>query len=335
VIDDSHDYYTLSYVPPRKDFDGKFRGIKVELADRSYQLRYRKGYWAIPRGPAVAMSPAAAQLIAAFQNGSLKSSSEASVRADLLLAPNGEYSIPISVSIAGNKIPLEQEGEKYRAQMTLTSVARDERGNLLSVSQRNWNVRFDDKQKEDFAKSVVTVRDQLSMSVPASVNVDAILQLSGNSFARGAATVEIPDPATSGFRLTSILLAAKAEQATCSDPADSLCFMNVRLYQPATSKFASSNRLIIYFAASDLALDPQTKKPRLGAMFTLKTGNDVVRSVTAENVQSLSGPVSNSVLVLAEYDLRSLRPGSYTLQVLTKDLVRNTSLAQLSQFAIE
>ncbi len=111
--------------------------------------------------------------------------------------------------------------------------------------------------------------------------------------------------------------------------------MNVRLYQPLTSKFTSSSRLIVYFAASDLALDPQTKKPRLGAAFTLKSGNDIVKSAAAENVQSLSGPVPDSVLVLAEYDLRSLRPGSYTLQVVTKDWVRNTSLSQESQFAVE
>jgi len=47
----------------KRKSDGKFHTIKVELPQQhSYQLRYRKGYWAIPRGQAVAMSPAAAQL---------------------------------------------------------------------------------------------------------------------------------------------------------------------------------------------------------------------------------------------------------------------------------
>ena len=335
VMDDARDYYTLSYAPEKKDFDGKFRAVKVEIPQHSYQLRYRKGYWAIPRGPAVAMSPAAAQLLTGFQNGSLKSSSTPDVHANLLLAPSGEYSVPVSVSITGNRIPLEKEGDGYRARMTLVLVARDSRENLLSVSQRDWNVRFNDKERETFEKTTVTVRDQLLTTGLQPLKVEAILQLSGNVFARGATTVEIPNPAGSGFRLTSILLSNRAEPATCSDAADSLCLMNVRLYQPLTSKFTSSSRLIVYFAASDLALDPQTKKPRLGAAFTLKSGNDVVKSAVAENIQSLSGPVPDSVLVLAEYDLKSLRPGSYTLQVVTKDLVRNTSLSQQSQFAVE
>jgi VWFA-related protein len=335
VMDDARDYYTLSYAPEQKDFDGKFRAIKVEIAQHAYQLRYRKGYWAIPRGPAVAMSPAAAQLITGFQNGSLKSSSTPDVHADLLLAPSGEYSVPVSVSISGNRIPLEKENDGYKARMTLILVARDFRQNLLSVSQRDWNVRFNDKQRQDFEKTTVTVRDQLQTPGLQPLNIEAILQLSGNAFARGGTTVQVPDAAGSGFRLTSILLSDRAERAACSDAADSLCFMNVRLYQPLTSKFTSSSHLIVYFAASDLALDPQTKKPRLGAAFTLKSGNDIVKSAAAENIQSLSGPVPDSVLVLAEYDLKSLRPGSYTLQVVTKDLVRNTSLSQESQFAVE
>src|SRR5258708_23931524 len=131
---DAGDYYTLWYAPEKKDFDGKFRAIKVEIAQHAYQLRYRKGYWAIPRGPAVAMSPAAAQLITGFQNGSLKSSSTPDVHADLLLAPSGEYSVPVSASISGNRIPLEKEGDGYRARMTVILVARDSQENLLSVS---------------------------------------------------------------------------------------------------------------------------------------------------------------------------------------------------------
>jgi VWFA-related protein len=335
VMDDARNYYTLSYLPEKKEIDGKFHAVKVETSQGSYQLRYRKGYWAIPRGQAVATSPAAAQLIAGFQNGSLKSSSSPDVHANLLLAPSGEYFVPVSVSIPGNRIPLEKEGDGYKARMTLVLVARDSRGSLLSVTQRDWNVRFSNKEREDFDKTTVTVRDQMQTTDLQPLNIEAILQLSGNAFARGATAIPIPDATGSGFRLTSMLLSNRAEQATCSDAADSLCFMNVRLYQPPTSKFTSSGRLFVYFAASDLLLDPQTKKPRLGVAFTLKSGNDAVKSAVAENIQSFPGPLLDSVMVLAEYDLKSLHSGSYTLQLVTKDLVRNTSLSQQSQFAVE
>jgi len=335
VLDDGRDYYTIAYFPAKTEFDGKFHNIKVELEQRGYQLRYRKGYWAMPRGQAVSMTPTSAQLIAGFQNGSLKSTLAPDVFADLLLAPDGHYTAPVSVSFPGNKVPLEKEGQEYKGAMTLVLVARDAHQNLLSVSQRGWNVHLNEKEKSDFEKTVVTVRSQLPIADPQSVSVEAILQLSGTAFARGGTNIEVPEPANAGFRLTSILVSDRAEQATCTDPSDSLCFMNVRLRQPAKSRFPSSTKVIVYFAANDLSLDPQTKKPRVGVAFTLKSGNEIVKTASAENIQSLSGPSPNAVLVLAEYDLKSLRAGNYTLQALVRDLVRNTSLSQQSQFVVE
>ena len=335
VLDDGRDYYTLAYSPAKSEFDGKFHSIKVELLQHGHQLRYRKGYWATPRGQAVAMTPIAAQLISGFQNGSLKTSSSPDVFADLLLAPDGHYAAPVSVSFPADRIPLEREGEDYRAGMTLILVARDTHQRLLSVLQRGWSVRFSNKEKGDFEKTIVTVRSQLPITDLQPVSIEAILQLSNTAFARGGTTIEVPDPTGAGFRLTSILLSDRAEQARCPDLSDSLCFMNVRLRQPPKSRFPSSSRVIVYFAANDLSLDPETKKPRVGVAFTLKSGNEVVKSAVAENLQSLPGPSSNAVLVLAEYDLKSLHAGSYTLQALVRDLVRNTSLSQQRQFVVQ
>ncbi len=39
-------YYTLSYNPSNRNYDGKFRKIKVQLAEKGYTLHYRQGYYA-------------------------------------------------------------------------------------------------------------------------------------------------------------------------------------------------------------------------------------------------------------------------------------------------
>src|SRR5260370_16561041 len=49
VLDDARDYYTLSYVPGKKESDGKFHTIKVHLPHQhSSHLPYPTGYWTIP-----------------------------------------------------------------------------------------------------------------------------------------------------------------------------------------------------------------------------------------------------------------------------------------------
>jgi VWFA-related protein len=45
-VEQGSNYYTLSYSPSNKLYDGKFRKIKVRLAEKGYTLHYREGYYA-------------------------------------------------------------------------------------------------------------------------------------------------------------------------------------------------------------------------------------------------------------------------------------------------
>jgi hypothetical protein len=47
-IEDGSNYYTLAYVPQNKNWNGKFRLIRVELAKKEDSVIYRRGYFAIP-----------------------------------------------------------------------------------------------------------------------------------------------------------------------------------------------------------------------------------------------------------------------------------------------
>jgi len=46
AIDDGAHYYTLAYTPANKKMDGAFRSIQVRLTQGSYDLAYRRGYYA-------------------------------------------------------------------------------------------------------------------------------------------------------------------------------------------------------------------------------------------------------------------------------------------------
>jgi VWFA-related protein len=46
AVDEGSHYYTLSYTPTNKKYDGGFRKIKVALEQKGYHLAYRRGYYA-------------------------------------------------------------------------------------------------------------------------------------------------------------------------------------------------------------------------------------------------------------------------------------------------
>ena len=45
-MEEGSDYYTLTYDPANKKFDGRLRKIRVELSRRGYELSYRRSYFA-------------------------------------------------------------------------------------------------------------------------------------------------------------------------------------------------------------------------------------------------------------------------------------------------
>ncbi len=54
-------YYTVTYSPSNKNFDGKLRSIRVRLAKKGLQLNYRTSYYATgPDSPAMSVLPASA-----------------------------------------------------------------------------------------------------------------------------------------------------------------------------------------------------------------------------------------------------------------------------------
>src|SRR5260221_13766632 len=151
-----------------------------------------------------------------------------------------------------------------------------------------------------------------------------MLQFADGTVAMGTMPLSFGDASAVGPRISSVLLADKAETADCTEASDPLCVQKVRLYQPAVTQFQSAGRLIVYFTADNLTLDSKTKQPRVAVRFTLKDPANAVKSPVAENVQAMPGPTPNSVLVFAEYDLTTLKAGNYSLQATTQDLVRKT-----------
>jgi VWFA-related protein len=46
VVDTGSNYYTLSYAPTNKNWDGSYRKLQVKLAEQGLRLEYRRGYYA-------------------------------------------------------------------------------------------------------------------------------------------------------------------------------------------------------------------------------------------------------------------------------------------------
>jgi len=158
AVEQGSNYYSLSYSPTNKIYNGKFRKIKVQLAQKGYTLHYRQGYYADDanaaakdaelsrRTRAVAMqhgSPPSRQILFSVTVAPLggKKKVERGKFGDGLV-PAKKQDLPplidaqrysIDYSVEGSElrfIPLENAS--YRNVLTLMVTSFDREGKMLS-----------------------------------------------------------------------------------------------------------------------------------------------------------------------------------------------------------
>lgn len=96
AIDNGSSYYTISYVPGGK-LDGKFHKLKVHLDDATYDLSYRRGYYADPPDKPSPHNPGEASPIMEAAALGAPAATQILVKARVLLATDP--------ALQGSKLP--------------------------------------------------------------------------------------------------------------------------------------------------------------------------------------------------------------------------------------
>ena len=109
ATEQASNYYSLSYSPSNKNYDGRFRKIKVALAEKGYHLHYRPGYFADdPNSPAKMKEVAHNIRVVAMQYGSPQSHQ---IRFSVRVVPVGTQSESRQRESWRDSIGIGQESE--------------------------------------------------------------------------------------------------------------------------------------------------------------------------------------------------------------------------------
>jgi hypothetical protein len=215
-VEQGSNYYTLSYVPANKTYDGKFRKIKITLAAKGYSLHYRQGYFAEDSRAAVKDAELAGRTRAvAMQHGSPPSrqllfsarvvpvgGKKTVERAKLgdLLAPSRTADLSLPVEVQRYSIDYTFDGSElrfvplpnadYRNVLMLMITSFDREGRMLNDTS---NVGTSDLRPDLYKKVIAgdfTVHQETYVPVEATFLRLGIQDQMNNHLG----TVEIPLP---------------------------------------------------------------------------------------------------------------------------------------------
>lgn len=188
AVGNGENYYTLSYQPEEKNFDGDFRKIKVKVDDAKYDLEYRSGYYAdLPYKPnSLGFSPASLMATATLHGAPLSTQILFQARvlpatepefkdANLPSGPAGELSAALKGSVHRYIVDLvvdphtvifDSSAEGTRTgSIEFTLVAYDADGKRLNFVDRAAKLTLNSSQYAQLMKSGIPVR--MALDLPA------------------------------------------------------------------------------------------------------------------------------------------------------------------------
>jgi len=216
AFEQGSNYYTLSYSPANKIYNGKFRKIKVLLAQKGYSLHYRQGYFAddantaakdadlARRTRAVAMqhgSPPSRQVLFTARVAPLgtKKKVDRATVGEVLLASAKEPKLPAMVEVQHYGIDYAFEGSEmgfmplenaYRSVLTLMVTSFDGEGRMLTGISEVGTSNLEPAVYKD------VIRGEFRVHQEADVPVEAVSLRLGiqDQMSNHLGTVEIPLP---------------------------------------------------------------------------------------------------------------------------------------------
>ena len=187
AFEDGRYTYTLGFYPDHGQWDGKFRDISIHLAVQGADLRYRRGYFALPE----------------------KSERETVVNADLhdaaisaldatdlgitvfckTLPPVSAHVLQVRMGVNPRQFLLQEKDNHFAGGLDLVFLQKDAKGKILAAEKQHVDVKFSQQEYESLSKTGFVLQRRLTID-PSSTEIRVLMRDQGSASV-GSVTVPL------------------------------------------------------------------------------------------------------------------------------------------------
>jgi len=175
AVNDTEVSYTLGYSPSHNEWNGEFREIKIKVNRPGVEIRYRKGYYALPENPSDDKIRRTA--VAAAANSPLLSTGLGLAAKVAPPAPGADLNAAkLTLMVIAKDVNFAlDEKNLWAADLDVLMVVRDSQSKALHDLSRTIHLGLKPEQYDLFQKNGINVTMTIE-TPPASANVRAVVR---------------------------------------------------------------------------------------------------------------------------------------------------------------
>jgi VWFA-related protein len=329
MVEDLSTYYEASYVPPKQEYDGKFRTIDVKPLRVGLKVQAKTGYFSLPPGSATGIRPFEATLLKRLEQPQLPS--DFKFNATILRfgdMPEGNTNaLAVEVPLSGLDVKEDTHTNLYSARVAIVAQIKDSAGTVIEHFGEDI-ARRGALESLDRDKSLAVTLQRHFMEIPGSYVLEVAVK-DENSEKMSAERIPFEIAAVPhGPQMSDLVLVRKMDAYNeDADPLEPLHYEGGKVIPNLTGTVPRDAKSISLFLI--LHPDPHaTEAPTLEMQ--------VIRNGKAGRLTPLplrAGVKDAIVPYLANFQTKTLAPGDYKVKA-TMSQGGDTSFQEIS-FTVE
>ncbi|MFC5862910.1 VWA domain-containing protein [Acidicapsa dinghuensis] len=329
----TQDYYILGYYTTNTEKNGRFRRIKISLADKiAADLSYREGYYADKEFAKFNSVDKERQLEDALMLEDPITDLTISMEIDYFQINRAEYFVPVIVKIPGKELALAKHGGAPRTLIDFVGEIKDTVGGTTVTNVRDHvNIKLSDATATELTKRPIEYDAGFTL-LPGSYMIK-VLARDDETGRIGTYQTSFTIPNLNRVRdrvaMSSVVLssqkvalsdtlydATKAKEREKDDAVNPLVAGGKKMIPSVTRVFNTGRVVYVYFQAYRQTSTPSTE-PLFAFVNLYKDGKKTYETEPERIVPSASrlGTMSMSF----NLDVHTLEPGKYDCQVTILD----------------
>jgi VWFA-related protein len=310
MVEDLTTYYQASYVPPFKEYDGKFRTIAVKPLRPSLNIQTKPGYFAVAPGAEAGIRPFEAPLLKTLAAPQLPS--EVKFHAAVLrfgdLPDGNTNTLAVEVPLSALETKANLPANPSSVHLSIVAQIKDQGGVVVEHHAEDITRRSGpDTLAQDPAAAISFEWHFITAPGTYTVEVAVLDQNSGKAGAQRSA-FEIKD-LSGGVSLSDMVLVRKMERAhgEDEDPFEPLRYEHQRVTPNITAELPANARDVSVFFI--LHPDSASKEPTKLEMELVHNGKPGRRTPLLQ-----TDGMHQAIPYLASLGSGALSPGEYEVK---------------------
>jgi VWFA-related protein len=307
MLDDLSTYYELSYVPPTRDYDGKFHSVTINTARGGLRIRSRAGYFALPPNNEAVVRP--------FETPILKALSEAQLPADLKLqarilqlgnlSEGNTNALVVEVPISELEMRDDANTNLFSVHASIVAQIKNQAGTVIEHFSEDVPRRSNLDSKETARAGFVTLQRHFSIEPGQYVLETAVMDRFSGKMGAERQTFQVIN-APSGPTLSDVALVRRMDPySEESDAFEPLRYKHSRIVPNVSGEVVPGTKDISLFFLVHPDMDGST--PAMLEMQVLRNGG-LIGQIPLQLPKEAAG---EAVPYLASIKASSLPPGNY------------------------